>query len=140
MKVAQLCLKIGFAQILMLAFGNLGCASGGHMTSSVQTVEHVDLNRYLGRWYEVASIPQSFQKKCISNTTADYEMSSDSLIRVMNSCETKDGSRKVAEGRAKVVNSESNAKLKVTFVKLIKWILLNGPCLIQNSYRWCSDC
>lgn len=90
------------------------------------TVGQVDLNKYVGLWYEVASIPQSFQKQCARNTTAQYTLLDNGLIKVDNSCDTKEGKRSSAEGRAKVVDTQSNAKLKVTFVKLLSWIFKFG--------------
>lgn len=94
--------------------------------SPVKTVEQVDLNKYIGKWYEVASIPQWFQKDCIANTTAEYSFAEDNYLVVDNSCEQENGERKRAEGRAKVVDKDTNAKLKVTFVKLFKWIFAFG--------------
>ena len=94
--------------------------------AEIPTAQYADLKQYVGKWYEVASIPQSFQKQCVSNTTAEYSFAEDNLIKVINSCETKDGSRSVAEGRAKIIDEASNSKLKVTFVKLIKWIFTFG--------------
>ena len=90
------------------------------------TVALVDLNRYIGLWYEVASIPQSFQKQCASNTTAQYTLLDNGQIKVDNSCDTKEGKRSSAEGRAQIVDTQSNSKLKVTFVKLIDWIFTFG--------------
>ncbi len=89
-------------------------------------VPSVDLNQYIGKWYEIAAIPQSFQKNCVSNTTAEYSKAEDELLKVINSCEKADGSREVAEGRAKVVDATTNAKLKVTFVHIIFWIFRFG--------------
>ena len=93
--------------------------------SPVKTVENVDLDRYIGKWHEVASIPQWFQKDCVANTTAEYMKDGD-LIIVLNSCEMENGERKLAEGRAKVVDTKTNAKLKVTFVKFFHWIFAFG--------------
>lgn len=94
---------------------------------SPPTVGHVDLNRYIGKWYEVASIPQSFQKQCVKNVTAEYSFTEKNRIKVINSCDQSDGSRDQAVGRAKVVDSETNAKLRVTFVKIFnKWIFPLG--------------
>lgn len=90
------------------------------------TVPEVDLEQYVGKWYEIASIPQSFQKDCVGNTTAEYSFAERGRIRVINSCDTATGNRKVAEGRAKVVERPSNSKLKVTFVKLIDWVFAFG--------------
>lgn len=90
--------------------------------AEVTTVPFVDLNRYIGKWYELASIPQRFQKQCIANTTAEYSFSENNRIRVLNSCDTKSGKRSVAEGRAEVFDRNSNSKLKVTFLKLFDWV------------------
>lgn len=99
---------------------------GGATIETVETVDQVDLHQYLGKWHEVASIPQSFQKMCVGNTTAEYSFAEGHLLRVLNSCDTQEGTRKLAEGRAKVIDTKSNAKLKVTFVKFIDWIFAFG--------------
>lgn len=99
------------------------CASKA--VSQVTTVDSVDLPKYLGTWYEVASIPQSFQSQCVQNTTAEYSLDGE-YIKVLNSCQTEDGSISSAEGRAKVVDTQTNAKLKVTFVKIIDWVFAFG--------------
>ncbi len=92
-----------------------------------QTVDQVDLQKYIGRWYEIASIPQRFQKQCIGDTTAEYSVNGDGTIRVINSCATKSGERSVGKGQAKVVNKDTNAELKVTFVNLLgHWIYTFG--------------
>ena len=82
----------------------------------LETVPLVDLDRYLGRWYEIASYPAWFQKNCTA-VTADYSLREDGLIKVVNSCRkgSLDGKLKQAKGRAKVVDGSSNAKLKVSF-------------------------
>lgn len=49
----------------------------------VDTVNSVDLQKYLGRWYEIAAIPQSFQKKCIGNVKAEYASAENGLISVL---------------------------------------------------------
>ncbi len=91
------------------------------------TVGFVDLNRYIGKWYEVASIPQSFQKQCVKNVTAEYSFAEKNRIKVVNSCEQSDGTRDEAVGRAKVKDKETNAKLRVTFVKVFgKWFFPLG--------------
>lgn len=107
-------------------FGMLLSVCSQNSKAVPETIKHVDLNRYLGKWYEIASIPQYFQQKCIGNTTAEYSAAEKGYIRILNSCDTKTGERAVAEGRAKVVDLESNSKLKVTFVKFIWWLFLFG--------------
>lgn len=81
-----------------------------------RTVDHVDLDRYLGGWYEVASFPAWFQRGC-TGTTAEYSLRDDGKIRVVNRCfaHTLDGRQRTANGRAKVVDGSNGAKLKVSF-------------------------
>jgi apolipoprotein D and lipocalin family protein len=81
--------------------------------AELQTVPHVDLKRYLGRWYDIAHYPQSFQKGC-SCTTAEYKLNEDGTIEVINTC-NKDGKKKISKGRAKIKDKITNAKLSVTF-------------------------
>jgi apolipoprotein D and lipocalin family protein len=82
----------------------------------LRTVAQVDLARYVGTWYEIASYPQRFQKGCTA-TTAVYTLREDGKIQVVNRChrDSLDGRETIAKGRARVVDHESNAKLKVTF-------------------------
>jgi apolipoprotein D and lipocalin family protein len=83
--------------------------------ATVQTVSSVDLRRYTGVWYEIARLPNRFQKNCTSDVTATYTLRDDGKIRVLNQCLDESGKRKSAEGTARVVEGTSNAKLKVTF-------------------------
>jgi apolipoprotein D and lipocalin family protein len=82
----------------------------------LRTVEHVELERYLGKWYEISSYPQRFQKGCTA-TTANYSLKDNGNIRVINECrlQSPQGKLKVAKGTAKIVDEVSNAKLKVSF-------------------------
>lgn len=108
--------------------------------SDVQTVESVDLSRYLGRWYQIAAIPQFFQRNCTSNTVAEYSVAEEDRIQVYNSCTNKDGERIASTGRAKVVDTNTNAKLKVTFLKVGMWLYLFGGNYwileLDPNYRW----
>jgi apolipoprotein D and lipocalin family protein len=79
----------------------------------LETVKNVDLEKYLGKWYEIAAFPQSFEKGC-SCTTAEYSLRDDGKIEVKNSC-IKDGKPKIAIGKASVTDKKTNAKLDVTF-------------------------
>lgn len=75
----------------------------------------VEIDRYLGRWYEIARYPNGFQKECEA-VTAAYSRREDGLIKVVNACGAIEGSRaRTAVGRAKIVDPQSNAKLKVSF-------------------------
>jgi len=84
----------------------------------LKTVEKVDLNRYLGKWYEIASFPQRFQRGC-TGSTANYTKRKDGRIRVVNRCRkgSLQGKKASAKGLARVVDKKTNAKLKVSFFR-----------------------
>jgi apolipoprotein D and lipocalin family protein len=84
-------------------------------TSPLTAVDHVDLRRYAGKWYEIARYPNRFQRNCQSDTTAIYTLRDDGKVQVVNACREKNGNVTTARGTAKVVDKKTNAKLKVTF-------------------------
>jgi apolipoprotein D and lipocalin family protein len=81
-----------------------------------EPAKSVDLNRYLGRWYEQGRYDASFERGCEA-ATAEYSLRDDGLIRVLNTCHdgSVDGPVRTADGKAKVVEGSGNAKLKVSF-------------------------
>ena len=83
-------------------------------TAVPQPAKPVELSQYLGRWYEIARYEQSFQKGC-EGVSADYALREDGMISVRNACRKPDGKVSVANGKAKVVDPATNAKLKVSF-------------------------
>lgn len=103
------------------------------------TVKNVDLNKYTGLWYEISKIPNRFQKHCVSGTTAEYKLMQDGRIEVINSCIDEDGERDMAEGVARVVDKNSNAKLEVSFFSILGWRPVWGDYWIiglDENYRW----
>ena len=103
------------------------------------TVSSVDLNKYVGLWYEIAKIPNSFQSKCARNTTAAYKLRDDGKIDVINRCIEKDGSVNEAKGIAKVVDTKTNSKLEVSFVRILGISLFWGDYWIiglDKDYKY----
>lgn len=90
--------------------------TAGTHAFAMTTVEHVDLNKYLGKWYEIARFEAWFETDCV-NVTAEYSQEDD-FIKVVNTCHLKtlDGKLKSSTGRAWVVDKKTNAKLKVSFL------------------------
>ena len=82
----------------------------------LKTVEHVDVARYMGTWYEIAKFPQRFEKGLVG-VTADYTLLPNGKVRVLNRGYKGDfnGKLQTAEGKARVVDTRTNAKLKVSF-------------------------
>ena len=106
------------AGLLIAAFAALAACSGaaGEERRIAPPAKAVDLNLYLGRWYELARYDMVFERGC-EGVTAEYSLRPDGRVRVLNTCRkgAPDGPVKTAEGRAKVVPGSDGAKLKVAF-------------------------
>lgn len=104
--------------MLCIAMFSLGLADE---KKSVQAVTNFNADKYLGTWYEIARIPNKFQKECVKNSKAVYEKIGNNLS-VTNSCETKSGVIKEAKAIAYPQNKDGSI-LKVSFLpKLLRWI------------------
>lgn len=121
------------------------------LAEEVTTVESVDLLRYQGTWYEIAKLPNRFQKVCAKNVTATYTLKDDGNISVVNKCEETSGKLNQVEGVAKIVDDQTNAKLAVSFVRFFwknwffgdywilgiaedySWVVVGGP---GRKYGW----
>jgi apolipoprotein D and lipocalin family protein len=102
-------------------------------------VNYVNLERYTGTWYEIAKIPNRFQAKCAQNTTASYSLREDGRLDVINRCITEENEQISSRGIAKIVDTGSNAKLKVSFVQILGISLFWGDYWIiglDNEYRY----
>lgn len=81
----------------------------------LKRVASVDVQKYLGIWYEIARYPNSFEKNC-ENVTAQYSMLEDGKIGVLNTCFDKNtGKKRDAKAKASVIEGTNNAALAVNF-------------------------
>jgi apolipoprotein D and lipocalin family protein len=119
--------------ILTIAGGTAVVARAG--TKPLEVVPSVDVRRYVGTWYEIATIPQRFQKGCVG-VTAHYTLRADGTIDVVNVCRkgTLDGPERSVRGKAWVVDKATNAKLKVRFF----WPFTGAYWIIEleKDYQW----
>lgn len=101
----------------------------------LEVVPRVDVQRYLGTWYEIATIPQRFQRGCVG-VTAHYSLRTDGDIDVVNVCrkDTLDGKERSVRGKAWIVDKATNAKLKVRFF----WPFTGAYWIIDldRDYQW----
>ena len=95
--------------------------AGGQSPAGVpQTVARVDLDRYVGRWFEVARYENRFQRKCTGDVVVFYARRPDGRIDVDNRCRTADGSTEQARGVARLATDDgSNSKLEVRFAPAV---------------------
>ena len=97
----------------LLAGGLLAGCTG--IPEGTEAVDDFDLDRYLGRWYEIARLDHSFEEG-LDCVTADYTPRDDSGIKVINAgVNLETGEPNVAEGKAYFIESPSVARLKVSF-------------------------
>jgi apolipoprotein D and lipocalin family protein len=103
------------AVVATLAVAGGGTAAAQDQPVPVQAIPALDLERYAGLWHEVARLPNRFQKRCVGDVTASYDLL-DGAIRVVNTCRVADGTRIRAEGRARLARRDGPAsRLKVRF-------------------------
>lgn len=89
-------------------------ACGAPRGAALQTVDAVDLDRYVGEWFEIARFPNSFQDQCLGDVRARYAERSDGRLDVINQCRTEEGASE-ARGVARVVDPATRARLEVRF-------------------------
>jgi len=117
--------EIGFSIILRCLLISAFCATlflssactfgRKELIPPLQVVPHVDLERYVGTWHEIARYPHRFQEGCMESS-AIYTPIEGEKIGVLNQC-FKGPDRKLSsvKGKAWVIDKETNAKLKVSF-------------------------
>jgi len=112
-----------------------GCAYEA-LFPPLPVVERVELERFIGKWYEIAKYPNFFQQQCYGGTTAAYGIREDGNISVLNTCRegSLDGPESRIEGYATIADPTTNAKLSVVFFPPFGapyWIIDLDP-----DYQW----
>lgn len=116
--------SLRFRQLVLFFFFSCFCSVHGQSLSEIETVENLNIGKYLGVWHQIALIPNYFQKDCVDDTQAEYQVLSDDSITILNSCLLLDGERLVAAGVGRATGEPRNfARLKVSFApKWLAWI------------------
>lgn len=98
-------------------------------------VDHIDLNRYMGQWYEIAKLPNRFEKGLIC-VTANYQLRKDGKITVLNKGHLENNTAVIrsAEGIAVLPDKAIPGKLKVSFFRPF----YGDYCIIalDSNYRY----
>lgn len=106
---------VGRQAVVTLLLGVASLAAQAQAQTPLTTIASLDVSRYLGRWYEIAKFPNWFQKRCASDTAADYALLPDGNLSVLNQCREADGTWDTALGLAKPVGDPHSARLQVRF-------------------------
>lgn len=100
---------------VVVSVGTAACSSGPSSAPQLGTQKNVDLARYAGLWYEQARLPNRFQKQCVGDVQARYEVVEQGLL-VTNSCRTASGQREQAQAQGRLnPDVEDPARLQVRF-------------------------
>jgi apolipoprotein D and lipocalin family protein len=97
-------------------------AHAGGQAPPVRTVPFVELDRYAGDWFEIARLPNRFQRQCVGDVRATYARRPDGRVDVVNRCRTAEGVTE-ARGVARIADERTFAKLKVRFApEWLSWL------------------
>lgn len=107
-------MKKSFIHLLLVLSGILSGVNA-LAQEALTTVASINVPRYMGTWYEIAKYPNFFQRKCISNTSAQYASQPDGTVRVQNRCTKEDGQINEAIGQARQIGASTSPKLEVRF-------------------------
>ncbi len=99
-------------------------------SQAVTAVPGLDMNRFVGTWYEIARLPNKGEKHCVSNAIVLYALGEKpNRFSVVNSCKTKDGAVDVRNGNGKAQDKSGDGKMKVTYTwpfSVKEWVLAVG--------------
>jgi apolipoprotein D and lipocalin family protein len=122
----------------------IACAAGGVSAGeSLTPVASLDVPRYMGTWYEIAKLPNWFQRNCVSSTRAQYSLQEDGRVQVANSCRLATGEFDDALGVARQIGAPNSPKLKVRFAPA--WLSLLPMVWgdywvveLDDNYQWAA--
>ncbi|HSQ75085.1 MAG TPA: lipocalin family protein [Bacteroidota bacterium] len=109
---------------MMLIVVVRGVSAQGTKENDLRVVPEVDLQRYMGTWYEIARLPFKYQSQCISDVTATYALLEDGTVQVINRCRDEKGEVSEAVGLARRADKNGpNSKLEVRFAPAwLSWL------------------
>ena len=100
--------KLSILLVMLL----MGCVG---IPENVKPVDNFKLEKYLGKWYEIARLDHSFERG-LTRVTADYSLRDDGGLRVLNrGYSAKENKWEKAEGKAYFVKNSDQGYLKVSF-------------------------
>lgn len=95
-------------------------------TADLAVQADVDLEKYMGTWYEQARLPNKFQQSCVGEVRADYALLPEQRVSVTNQCITRSGSIEKAQALGRLNASivpPSTSKLEVRFAPAwLSWL------------------
>jgi len=131
MKLLSPLLKLSFASFVLF-FGATVPALAADTQQPLQTIQALDVPRYMGTWFEIAKYPNRFQKQCVANTSAEYSLQQNGSVKVLNRCRLASGELELAEGQARQIGAANSPKLEVRFAPAwLSWLPM-----VWGNFLW----
>ncbi len=113
-----------FSSLILCAFSmNIAAETAVSKKAVVPSPERIEIDKYLGVWYEIARKPSTFQSKCKRDVVAVYTYNENGNLSINNQCLDRSGKIKQSSAEAFVENSPFNSKYKISFLpESIRWI------------------
>ena len=128
------------ARAAMIGVGLLALSAAGLTGAAQATIspeKPLDPTRYVGRWYEVARLPNKLQTDCVSGTS-DWSRTPDGVFNVVQTCHTRSPSvpEKIWRGAGRIIDAVTNSRFRIGFfggfVHMDYLVLARG-----DDYSWC---
>ena len=113
---------LGLALVTVQARAQAPLAPNGPLPP-LSAISELSVERYMGRWYEIAKLPNWFQRKCVADTSAQYSLLPEGGVQVLNQCRRQSGEMDQALGLARQQGGANSPKLKVRFAPAwLSWV------------------
>ncbi len=106
------------AAAMTIMLGTAGVASAATTPPPITPVPSINLQQYLGSWYQIAAIPAIYELVCAKDATANYTLAADGNISVANDCTRRNGTVDQVTGEAQPDNPPDDSTLSVSFIDL----------------------
>lgn len=111
------------------------CLTSAGLGQTVTAVPKLDLNRYMGSWYEIARLPDKKEKQCVGGALVLYAAGEKAgRFQVVSSCQTKGNNVEARNASGKVADKAGDGQLKISYLWPFSqkyWVLAVGP-----EYEW----
>ena len=116
-------IRIALCACLTFSAAHAQPATAPAQPGPLLTIAALDVPRYMGTWYEIAKYPNSFQKKCLADTSAQYSLLPGGTVQVVNRCRKENGDFDQAIGEARQIGAATSPKLQVRFAPAwLSWL------------------
>ena len=123
MKNSQAAFLTCMASLACITWPTANAQTVAPTPTPLATITSLDVPRYMGTWFEIAKYPNKFQKKCVADTQAQYQLLPAGAVQVTNRCRKDNGELDEAVGEARQTGAAASPKLQVRFAPAwLSWL------------------